>query len=436
MFSEATSQELILYAEGPCRDIGEAKKSIHLIFRPCPLGFNLSQGECICDRQLQTFTTECNIEDATVTRKSNFWMSPYYSENDTYIGFILHPHCPFDYCVMGPRNVSPPDPDSLCAHNRSGILCGACQQNFSLALGSSRCLKCENAYLSLIIPLALFGIGLVIFLFVLKLTVAIGTINGLIFYANVIAVNRSTFFPSEGNNILTIFIAWLNLDLGIETCFYDGMDTYGRVWLQFVFPVYVWTLVGLIILASHVSQRLAKLFGTNPISVLATLFLLSYAKMLRTIITIMCFTILDYPDGSQVTVWLFDGNITYLTSKHIPLFITALIALLFFFLPYTFLLLLGQWFSLLSNVKGFSWLNNTKFKSFMDAYHAPYTAKCRYWTGLLLLVRLGLFLAFAFNALGETSVNLLIITSTSCIWPGNVVHYSGQCVFKLVLEHP
>ena len=365
VFSEETYQELILYAEGPCRDVGEAQKSVHLTFLPCPVGFQLSQGECVCDRQLQTFTTECNIKYATVTRTSTFWMSPYYSENDTYIGLILHPHCPFDYCVMGPRNVSPSNPDSLCAHNHSGILCGACQQNFSLALGSARCLKCENAYLGLIIPLALFGIVLVIFLFVLKLTVAIGTINGLIFYANVIAVNRSTFFPSGDTNILTIFIAWLNLDLGIETCFYNGMDAYGRVWLQFVFPVYVWTLVGLVILASSLSMQLAKLFGANPVSVLATLFLLSYGKMLRTIITIMCFTILDYPDGSQVTVWLYDGNIIYLTSKHIPLFITALIALLFFFLPYTFLLLLGQWLSPLSNVKGFSWLNNTKFKSFM-----------------------------------------------------------------------
>ena len=413
VFSQDEYQELILYAEGPCRDVGEGRKSVNLTFPPCPVGFQLSQGECICDRQLQSFTTECNIEGRTITRSSNFWMSPHYSENDTYIGLILHPHCPFDYCLMGTRNVSPSDPDSLCAHNRSGILCGACQQNFSLTLGSSRCLKCENAYLGLIIPLALFGIALVVFLFVLKLTVAIGTINGLIFYANVLAVNRSTFFPSGETNVLTIFIAWLNLDLGIETCFYDGMDTYGQVWLQFVFPVYVWMLVGLIILASSVSMRLAKIFGTNPVSVLATLFLFSYGKILHTIITIMCYTILEYPDGSQVTVWLSDSNITYLTSKHIPLFITALIALLFFFFPYTFLLLLGQCLSPLSNFKGFNWLNNTKFKSFMDAYHAPYTAKCRYWTGLLLLVRLGLFLTFAFNALGESSVNLLIISSTT-----------------------
>ena len=74
---------------------------------------------------------------------------------------------------------------------------------------------------------------------------------------------QSAFFPSGGTNILTIFIAWLNLDLGIETCFYDGMDTYGQVWLQFVFPVYVWMLVGLIILASSMSMRIAKIFGNN-----------------------------------------------------------------------------------------------------------------------------------------------------------------------------
>ena len=30
------------------------------------------------------------------------------------------------------------------------------------------------------------------------------------------------------------------LDLGIETCFYDGMDAYVKTWLQFVCPIYIW----------------------------------------------------------------------------------------------------------------------------------------------------------------------------------------------------
>jgi len=141
------------------------------------------------------------------------------------------------------------------------------------------------SYISLLIPFAMAGIVLVVFLLALKLTVSVGTINGLIFYANIVAVNQAIFFPSGDNNILTVFIAWVNLDLGIETCFYDGMDAYARTWLQFVFPFYLWLLTALIILASHCSLRLSKYLGTNPVSVLATLFLLSYAKLLRTIIS-------------------------------------------------------------------------------------------------------------------------------------------------------
>jgi hypothetical protein len=49
----------------------------------------------------------------------------------------------------------------------------------------------------------------------------------------------------------------------------------------------------------------------------------------------------------------------------------------------------------------------------MDAYHAPYRKHTRYWTGLLLLSRLGLFLTFAINANGSESVNLVGVSSVS-----------------------
>ena len=76
-----------------------------------------------------------------------------------------------------------------------------------------------------------------------------------------------------------MFIAWVNHDLGIETCFFDGMDAYSKAWLQYAFPIYVWVLVGAIILASRHSTRIVRSLGTNPVAVLATLFLLSYAKL-------------------------------------------------------------------------------------------------------------------------------------------------------------
>ncbi len=73
-------------------------------------------------------------------------------------------------------------------------------------------------FLPLFIAFAIAGFLLVMFLFTCKVTVSAGTTSGLIFYANVIAVNQNVFFPSGETNILTVFIAWLNLDLGIETC--------------------------------------------------------------------------------------------------------------------------------------------------------------------------------------------------------------------------
>ena len=77
------------------------------------------------------------------------------------------------------------------------------------------------------------GLVLVLFIVVSRLTVAVGTISGLIFYANIVGANQSIFFPSGSTNPLAVFIAWLNLDFGIKTCFYDGMDTYAKTWLQF-----------------------------------------------------------------------------------------------------------------------------------------------------------------------------------------------------------
>ena len=46
--------------------------------------------------------------------------------------------------------------------------------------------------------------------------------------------------PVEYTSPLSVFFAWLNLDFGIETCFYNGMDPYSQTWLQFIFPAYVY----------------------------------------------------------------------------------------------------------------------------------------------------------------------------------------------------
>jgi len=147
------------------------------------------------------------------------------------------------------------------------------------------------------------------------------------------------------------------------------MGAYSKTWLQFVFPVYLWLLVGLTILVSHFFlQIFANLLGRNPVSVLAILILLSYAKILCTFITAVYITYLEYPVNYNRMVWLHDANIDYLVGKHIPLFVVAVLVFLFLFLSYTLLLLFNQWLHAISHLRLFSWVNSARLKPFMDSY--------------------------------------------------------------------
>ena len=94
-----------------------------------------------------------------------------------------------------------------------------------------QCRKCTNSHLTFVIPFAAMEVALVFLLLVCKLTVATGTLSGLVFYANVVGVNQTIFIPVQSTDALSAFTAWLNLDFGIETCFYNGMDAYSKTWL-------------------------------------------------------------------------------------------------------------------------------------------------------------------------------------------------------------
>ena len=123
------------------------------------------------------------------------------------------------------------------------------------------------------------------------------------------------------------------------------------------------------------------------------------------------------------------GNIGYLKGKHIPLFIVALLVLIVLFLPYTLFLLFGQWIQARSEMRIFSWINDYRVKSLIDAYHGPFRDEHRYWNGLLLVVRCCLFLVFAFNALGNPNVNLLTIV-TSTIMLLVLLLFAGGRIYK------
>ena len=413
VFSQDSSAQVELYAEGPCINLGISKQLIKISFLPCtcPIGLKPIQSdtECKCDCDpylLQYQITNCSEENETIKLESNnnIWIEVINTTNET--GYVVS-NCVFDYCVKRPVNISLSNPDEQCAYNRSGVLCGECEPGLSLVLATSKCKECSNFYLFLLIPFALAGILLVALILVLNITIATGHIHGLIFYANILAANRAIFLPNL-NNFLTVFVSWVNLDLGIETCFCDGMNSQAKVLLQLVFPAYLFLLMFLVIILSNYFDSFAKLLSNrNPVAALGTLVLLSYSKFLRFIIAALQNRVLDYPDGSTNIVWLFNGNVPYFTPNHIPRFVAAAIILLAGGL-FTVLLFFGQWLPHCSKVM--KWTKNTKYIGFMHAYHAPFTPKHRYWVGLLLFALIAHNLVVAMAP--DTSLPVL---SSGCI---------------------
>ena len=371
----------------------------------CPPGLILSPSSrrCECLTLFKRLDIGCDEFNATIQISDRQWIGHY---NYNYSKLVVADKYPPHYLTSGKRCIDFNKTEEQCINNRSGVLCGACQTDLSMVLGTSNCKKCSNVYLLLIIPFALAGVALVVLLLKCNLTVSVGHINGIIFYANIVQVNKVHLFQNDQNtayHIFSTFIAWLNLDLGVETCFFENMDSYAKVWLQFVFPVYLWTLIGLIIMLAKYSIKLSRLIADNSVPVLATLFLLSYTKLFRTVMECVAYTYLQLENEPHIAVWQKDGNVEYFESKHFPLFIVALLFLFLYILPLSLLVLFTPCFQALSHHKAFRWVN--RLKPFLDAYQGPYSDKFRIWTGLMLMIRVPLFIVYTVNYRSDPGIS-------------------------------
>ena len=409
-YSVSTAKEFVIVRLYHDTITSTRQTLLKLTILPCPLGFKLDNGlKCDCaDHLLLSIPgITCNITTNLINVLSAVWIGNYTDGK-----LVAHLNCPLDYCIAQPHSIDLQQQDLQCTNNRSGVLCGACKAGLSLTLGTGKCVDyCLNYHLFLIFLFALAGVLLVLLLLYCNLNVSVGTINALIFYANMIHVNRTAFFAQNNNSImrfLAVFIAWLNLDLGMDTCFYKGMTAYANIWMQFVFPVYMWMLVFVIIYASRHSVTVSKLIGRNSVPTLATLFLLSYAKLLRTVIATVSPITIHNESGNTHLVWLMDGNVPFLRGKHAALFCMALLTVLLYILPLTLLTLLAPLLQARTHHPLLRWV--VRIKPLLDAYQGPYKDKYRYWTGVMLTMRLVLFTVFATNTLGDSNINLFLIT--------------------------
>ena len=396
--------------EGGLQDFG---LSLIVDILDCPIGFMIvdqisGQRQCHCVTLLVDHHVQCNLtlEPYKFVSPGNSWFG-YINNTQCITGTTI---CPFDYCNRSNISFDIMAPDRQCLGNRTGILCGQCQSHLSIMLGSNRCGTCSNWYLFLLPVFGLAGIALVAVLMFLNLSVSVGTINGLLFYANIVKLNEAFFFPNGGVPVMSQFISWLNLDLGIEVCLFDGLDGYWNTWLQFAFPGYLFLLMGGVIFGCRYSVWLCRLCGSHAVPALATLFLMSYTKILLTVTNALSMSQLVCND-SILTVWSVDGNIKYISGNHLILVVFSF-GFLVIGLVYPVLVLCAPLLERYSDKcipQQCRWNPVARLKPLLDAYGGPYKDKYRFWTGVTLIVRLTLTVIFSFTSGGLGLVNAYII---------------------------
>ena len=370
----------------------------------CAVGFefnnnisspNLTGLRCVCAISKAISTVQCN-NDGSLNYPVDDWVGV--DENNNYIIY----ECIFDYCEVNVTHISLNDPDVQCRNQRSGILCGGCKQNYSRIIGGSGCQLCDNhVRLSLIVIFAAFGILLVIVITAFNITITDGYINGFIFYANIISIYIYDLLPLSSRS--AVLVAFLNLDFGIQTCFYKGMTELHLVGLELVFPFYLGGILLVITLFAKYCRirKLHKFLSNIRVThVFVTLLLLSYSSLIRTCIIILGYISIDSPDRSS-SRWRNDPNIFYFQETlHIFLVFVSII-LLAFLVPLSLLLLIPRTLLGLPLTK--------RLKPFIDACIAPFEPNKTFWIGLRLVVRFGLNLVAILGYQGYRLITLAMI---------------------------
>ena len=378
--------------------------SAHIYVYPCPIGFQLfNNGICECDHFITKVITnaECNISTLLITRPIGSWLGRMGLLNISTLGFANI--CPSGNCRSTTITINVSDIEhSICIDGKTGVLCGQCIDKLSNIFGTTECRHCSNLWLLTLVAYAAIGVILVTVLLCFRLTLSEGPLASIILTSNIIAVSTIDYLDDDNVFIsgMRIFVSLMNLNLGFPLCFYDGMTTAIKTGLQFIFPVYIWTIVIMFIVLSRYSTRVSNQTAASSVQVLATLIHFSFSKLLITSIDILVYARIKTGNNGIITVWYGDGSVIYLQDKeHIILFSIAIVTLVLFVLPYIIMVTFGNYCLRCKRLH--------HFRSFIESFHGPYKHVLGYWFGVRILVVVYIYIVF--TVLRGVDVSLMLI---------------------------
>ena len=395
------------------------KIDINLNLRQCPLGFQLLNGTCQCDSAVDKIYEffkiigKCDIQSRTIQKPNafvNLWLGSI-AEKKSNKTFGITTSCPIEFCFPSLQytnyqlNVSSQaflltnnsHSENICRPHRKGVLCGECEEGYSVVFGTGDCMKCSNWWLLTILLYIISGPLLICCLYTLQLTLAAGTLNGIVFFAQVAntGILQAFYFSQQFQPISTkfsiIFLSLMNLNLGFSICFFNGMSQLWKTGLCLVYPIYLFAISAFLTVVSKHSSFLSKNVAHSSVPVLVTVIHLCISKVL--IITIDVFSPIRIYSSNSLSklVWYGNGSITF-SSFHetglVFLMVLSFSVTCLFLTPYLILVFGGR--CLLRSTLG-----NKLFYSAYESIYSPYRDNRRYWFAIRVILLISVYLIFA-----------------------------------------
>ena len=221
------------------------------------------------------------------------------------------------------------------------------------------------------------------------------------------------------------YLAFFNPDFTFKLCLTRNLTALGRLGLQYVTPLYILSLLLLLLLMTRVKVRwIAERLGRHSfMKSLWFLVLISYLNISLTTFELLHCRTIGPNNGERRQVLDHDASVTCYQNGHLAAAIFAVLAAVLLILPFPFYTAVLIYFP--------------RFKPFTDAYTFMYRDWRRLWVAWslcrrLLLVLLGVFVTDFISRHFSLLLGLLWILLVDVVtWPYR--HYSDN-LFSILLS--
>ena len=388
---------------------------IKIVLKDCPIGFEFSviSQKCECSSVFQKLGYEpnCTISsDGVITtftislsNSTSGWIGLLEKSNISKFGLSHHcKYCAYDITFIKFNDIQLKTGNkqiyaqNLCPKHRSGTLCSQCITDHSVVFGSYYdCCKCSNWWLLTLVVYGIAGPLLIYLLYALNLTLTSGALNSIIFYAQMVYIVQynvhvlKTQQNSLNYSVLVrglISLINLNIDFKFPLCLYDGMTELLKSGLSLLFPIYLLTIVIVLIIISRYSVRLSNRIADSSVQVLVTVVHLSFSTLLAS--TLNVFTpvyIYTNTSGVPLKVWQNDGTVEYGKDGHLILMIVTGVVVGPILITYLTVLLAGRPLMKINKVREY-------LRPIYEAIHAPYKHNKEFFFSFTIILVIFLYL--------------------------------------------